>query len=154
MFLKRIVYIVSIMLLASTISAKENKQKFTIQKSIVQDGVVFESNTKDSAMTLRLVGPEGFSSHLKIPVGEMAFVDINNMDGEMLVDGLYTYELKAMPNFTISREESAKMSDRNSLKNTSSVAVSPVSGVFRVLNGQVVDDQLEEFSSVDSGERK
>jgi hypothetical protein len=39
------------------------------------------------------------------------------------------------------------MADRNDLKWKSTPETSAVNGAFRVVNGQVVDDQIEEFGA-------
>jgi len=64
-----------------------------------------------------------------------------------LTDGSYKYEAWPVPAVSYSREESARMPDRNSLKNTTGPRVSPVSGSFRIVDGIIDDPELVEYDA-------
>lgn len=142
------------LLLATSVSAKSPVNNIEIRAVTVEDGVTIETIENNQAFSLNLSGPAGLNYSKSYRQAETAFIDINNVDGKPLADGLYKYEIKALPATRISREESSTMPDRNDLKWKSSTKASPVNGNFRVVNGWVVDDQIEEFSSVATGEHR
>lgn len=143
-----------ILLLAASVSAKNPVNEIKIQAVTVEDGVMIKAVENNQAFSLNLSGPAGLNFSKSYRQAETAFIDINDVDGQPLADGLYKYEIKALPAIRISREESSTMPDRNDLKRKSSTKASPVNGSFRVVNGWVVDDQIEEFGNVATWEHQ
>ena len=111
------------------------------------DGVLFESVKSNNEFMLNISGPDNAMIEKRYSSAEPAFFSVNNENGGPLPDGLYKYEARAIPAFTISREESSKLRDRNTLVGKSDPKSSPVSGHFRIMNGVVVDSSLEEFTA-------
>lgn len=96
---------------------------------------------------LNISGPDNTVIKKRYSSAEPAFFSANNEKGGPLPDGLYKYEANAIPAFSMSREESSKLQDRNTLNGKSDPKSSPISGHFRIINGVVVDKNLEEHGA-------
>lgn len=115
-----------------------------IQVNRFTDFVAFELNSDAFNMNVSIAGPDNYSFAREYQGSETAFFDLTDASGGAMADGLYKYEIKPVPVRRFSRAESSAMPDRNTLYGKSAAKVSPVSGSFRVVNGQVVDAGLFE----------
>ena len=116
------------------------------------DGVLFEAKNSSAQIQLSVSG-SGYQKTLT--TSGYHFLDTTSGEDGPLADGLYKYEVKEMPMLTMSRAESSKLMDRNTLYGKTDPKVSAVSGNFRILNGKVVDATLEEYSaSISQGDAK
>lgn len=142
----RILISMAILLLATSAYAKGVGNEPAIQTVTYADGVLFEVGERDSEIVLSVSGPGNTAFEKQSSSADSVFLSVNNEASGPLRDGLYKYEARAIPAFTISREESSKLRDRNTLNGKTEPKSSPVSGNFRVKNGMVVDANFEEFS--------
>ena len=145
--MKRILVLLMILLSATSVYAKGVNNDAAVQAKTYPDGVLFEAGDSAKDFNLNFSGPGKIVFSRKITTAGPVFINILDEEGDLLPDGLYKYEAKAIPSFTISRQESAQMKDRNVLLGKSEPKVSPVSGNFRILNGAVVDPSFEEFDA-------
>jgi len=111
------------------------------------DGILLEADKRDTNLQLTIAGPENSRYTQSYSSADPVFLDISNTNGKPLADGFYKYEVWPIPAATISREESSKMPDRNSLMNTTGPKVSAVSGSFRIVNGSIDDPELIEYDA-------
>ena len=107
---------------------------------VLSDGVIFVADGTQGATTVSLAGPDLLGTRIKFGAGSDPFIDINNVNGLVLQDGLYKYELVSSPR----QAADAAGVDRNAFSGLSNRKISPYSGSFRVINGVVVDPYLEE----------
>jgi hypothetical protein len=115
-----------------------------IQVETFADFVAFQMNNSAFDMNVKVSGPSDYTLSADYPGSQVAYLDLLGENGDALADGLYKYEIKPVPVKRISREASSAMPDRNTLQGRSAPKVSPVSGTFRILDGQVVDpDRVE-----------
>jgi len=115
-----------------------------IQVETFADFVAFQLNNTAFDMNVKVSGPADYSFSRDYSDSQVAYLELQGDSGEVMVDGLYKYEIKPVPVNRISREASSAMPDRNTLYGKSAPKVSPVSGTFRILDGQVVDPNLVE----------
>ena len=147
--MKQSLTFLAILLFAFAAHAKGvNNDGPDIQASTYSDGMQFDVSRSDVDLQLTVAGPDGSRYSERFAYAESAFFSIDNRKDGALPDGLYKYEARAIPAITISREESSKMADRNVLRERADTKNSYVSGNFRVVNGLVVDPDLEEFSTI------
>ena len=150
--MKRIFPCLAVLLLATNAYSQDVDRNAGIQAVTYSDGVLFEAGNSNNEFTLNISGPGNTVIERRHSSADPMFFSVNdNINGPM-PDGLYKYEAQAIPAFTISREESSKLSDRNTLVGKTDAKSSPISGNFRILNGAVVDSSFEEFSA--GGEEK
>ena len=115
-----------------------------IQVELFADFVAIELNNDAFNMNVSIAGPDDYNFTKEYRGSETAFFDLTDARGDAMADGLYKYEIKPVPVKRFSRAESSAMPDRNTLHGKSAAKVSPVSGSFRVVDGQVVDAGLFE----------
>ena len=144
--MNRIFIFTAILLLATSAYAKGAGNEAAIQTVTYTDGVLFELGERDSEIVLSVSGPGNTAFEKQSSSADSVFLSVTNEASGPLQDGLYKYEARAIPAFTVSREESSKLRDRNTLIGKTDPKSSPVSGNFRVKNGMVVDTNFEEFS--------
>jgi hypothetical protein len=113
-----------------------------IQVQLFSNFVAFELNNDTFDMNVNIAGPADYFFSQTYPGTKTGYHDLANADS--MADGLYKYEVKPVPVRQISQRVSSAMPDRNTLYGRSAPKVSPVSGTFRVLNGQIFDAQLPE----------
>jgi hypothetical protein len=145
--MKRIFTSLVVLLFATSVYSQGVDRNAGIQATTYSDGVLFEPGHSNNEFMLNISGPENTVIKKRYSSAEPAFFSVNNENGWPLPDGLYKYEARAIPAFSISREESSKLRDRNILIGKSDPKSSPVSGHFRIINGVVVDKSLEEYSA-------
>lgn len=145
--MKHIFLFLIIFLTSTCLCAKEIDIDFKVNVNTYADGILLEIENHDSDFQLTVAGPGNSRYTRRYSSDEPVFLDINNTNGEQLEDGFYKYEAMPLPAFTISREESSKMPDRNSLKNTTGPKVSAVTGSFRIVNGMIIDPELVEYTA-------
>ena len=134
--------------LASTcLNAQGIDNSFNVNATNYADGILLESDNRDIGLQLTVAGPDNSRYTEKYSSADPVFIDINDANGQPLVDGSYQYEVWPVPAISYSREESSAMPDRNNLKNTTGPEVSPVSGSFRIVNGIIDDPDLVEFDA-------
>jgi hypothetical protein len=115
-----------------------------IQVETFSDFVMLNMHNEGFDMAVQISGPAGFMESRMLPGSGAAYIDVVNAKGQRLADGLYKYEIKPVPAVSLSREESAAMVDRNVLVGKSADKVSPVSGSFYIVGGQIMDAQMTE----------
>lgn len=120
----------------------------SIQAFQQPDGIVFDVKGGDVDMQLDVSGPGQVAFSRRYAYADSVFFNITNARGVALPDGLYKYEARPLPALTISREESSRMVDRNTIYGKTDPKVSPVSGTFRIVNGGVVDSGLDEYATL------
>jgi len=145
--MKSILLFLAILLVSSSVYAKGGERSFEVKSTNYADGVLLEADNRDLDLQLTVSGPDNTRFTQKHFAGDTVFFDINDANGEQLGDGFYQYEVMPVPARTYTREESSKMPDRNSVKNTTSYQVSAVNGSFQVANGQIVDTELFEYDA-------
>ena len=146
--MNRIFIFMAILLLATNVYSKGVDNSAGIKATTYSDGVLFEVNDSNDDVMLSVSGPNNMILERKYSSADPIFISVDDAVGGPLRDGLYKYEARTIPAFTISREESSKLRDRNTLIGKSEPKSSPVSGNFRIENGMVVDANLEEFDAV------
>lgn len=127
----------------ATTSFAESKGSGDLQAITYNDGVLIESIDESASYQIKVSGVGNSTYFRSITATGYLFLDASDENGP-LADGLYKYEARPIPSFTISREESSKLRDRNILVGKSVAKTSPLTGSFRVLNGEVVDSMLKE----------
>ena len=145
--MKRIFTSLVVLLFATSVYSQGVGKNAGIHATTYSDGVLFEPGHSNNEFMLNISGPDNAVIEKRYSSAEPAFFSVNNENRGPLPDGLYKYEARAIPAFTISREESSKLRDRNTLVGKSDPKSSPVSGHFRIMNGVVVDSSLEEFTA-------
>ena len=144
----KLMFLFLVIFLTSTcLSAMDIDSGFEVTINTYADGILLEMDNRDSDLQLTVAGPGDFRFTQRYSSANPVFLDINNANGERLEDGFYKYEAMPLPAFTISREESSKMPDRNSLINTTGPKVSAVTGSFRIVNGMIIDPELVEYTA-------
>jgi hypothetical protein len=119
------------------------------EPEVLADGILFWPSAAAGVSTVSLKGPGKLISRMDFAAGEVPFVDIHFVNGKPLPDGLYKYEIVAAPvagpNLTASGKGKGRGNvDRNAFTGMTDPKVSPVSGTFRVVDGEVVDPYLDE----------
>ena len=153
--MKHVLIFLTILLVASGAYAKgANGKGANIQATAHSDGILFDVKVNDADLELSVSGPGKSAQSKRYAYAESVFFNITDAKGKALPDGLYKYEARAVPAVSISREESSKMQDRNVLHGKTDAKMNAVSGTFRIVNGSVVDPQLDEYgdSNLLSGE--
>lgn len=145
--MKRILVFLTILMIATVAYAKGAGNNATIQASAHPDGILFDVRGGDVDLQLNVSGPGDVVFTQRHAYAESIFLDIKNVDGKRLADGLYKYEARPMPAVMISREESSKMLDRNVLYGKTDAKISAFSGTFRIVNGSVVDPDYDEYDT-------
>lgn len=145
--MKQIWVLLLILMFATSVYAKGVSESAAVQATTYSDGVLFEAGNSAKEFHLNFSGPGKAVFSRKISAAGPVFINIADEEGGPLPDGLYKYEARAIPSFTISRQESAQLKDRNVLLGKTDPKTSPVSGNFRILNGEVVDPLFEEFDA-------
>jgi len=146
-FMSRVLVLVTILFFAASVNSKGVGNDVALQATTYADGVLFESGNAGLEYTLKVSGPANVTIERQTKFSEPSFISIRNEEEGPLPDGLYKYEARVIPAFTISREESSKLRDRNVLNGKTEPKLSPVSGNFRIVNGVVLDPDLEEFDA-------
>jgi hypothetical protein len=110
--------------------------------------VRFDVASSHAAVTLTVIGTDNFSFTKEFKAGNSAEFKLNQLKGERLPDGQYTYELRVAPNFSKEVKDALKAARekgnesevlRELRKNGSLPSQSTVqSGSFTILNGSVV----------------
>jgi hypothetical protein len=147
------IFLFLIILLVSTgLSAKGVDNNFNVNTTTYSDGILLMAENQNTDLQLTIAGPGNSRYTRKYSSADSVFLDINDTNGVPLSDGLYQYEVWPVPAVTYTREESSRMLDRNDIKHESGPVVSPVSGSFRVVNGEIDDPDLLEYdASVSEG---
>lgn len=145
--MNRIFLFLAILSLAASVHSKGVGNGAEIQATTYADGVLFEVGGSNSDFTLNVFGPDNVIIERTYSSAEPVFVSITEGDAGSLPDGLYKYEARPIPAFTISRQESSRLADRNTLIGKSDPKTSPVSGSFRIKNGIVADPNIQEFNA-------
>src|SRR6185295_14599991 len=111
-------------------------------------GVRFDVAAPHAAVTLTVIGPDNFSFQKEFKSGNAAEFKLNQLKGERLPDGQYTYELRVTPNFSkevkdalkAAREKGNESEVLRELRKNGSLPTQPTvqSGGFAILNGSVV----------------
>ena len=110
--------------------------------------VRFDVGAPHAAVTLTVIGPNDFSFTKEFKSGAVAEFKLNQLKGERLPDGQYTYELRVTPNISDEAKEALKaarekdngaevqreLRKRGLLPSQSMVQ----SGGFMILNGSVI----------------
>lgn len=146
--MKRILIFLTILMVATAAYAKGVADNTTIQASAYPDGILFEVKGGDVDLQLSVSGPGNIAFTQRHAYADSVFLDIKQANGKVLADGLYKYDAWPVPAVTISREESSKMQDRNVLNGKTDAKVSPFSGTFRIVNGEVIDPDYDEFDDL------
>jgi len=133
---------VMIMSLAGNVQAQDESAEIQVQ--LFSDFVAFELNNDAFNMNVTIAGPGDYSLTKEYIGSETAYLDLAGEAGGAMADGLYKYEIKPVPVRRFSRAESSAMPDRNALHGKSAAKVSPVSGSFRIVDGQVVNAGISE----------
>jgi len=136
-----------VLLSATSTYAKGVADAAAVQATTYSDGVLFEAAASASEYKLNFSGPGDAVFSRKVSGNGPLFINISDEEGGPLPDGLYKYEARAIPTLAISREESSRMKDRNVLYGKTDPKSSPISGTFRIQNGEVVDSSFEEFDA-------
>lgn len=142
--MSRVLILVTILFFAASVHSKEVGNDVALQATTYADGVLFEAGSPGMDYTLTVSGPANVAFERQAKFSKPSFISISGEEEGPLPDGLYKYEARVIPAFTISREESSKLRDRNVLNGKTEPKSSPVSGNFRILNGVVLDSDLEE----------
>lgn len=145
--MSRVLMFTAILLFAVNVYAKGADNTASIQATTYADGVLIEAKNSGTDIHLNVSGPANTYFEKRQSSSGAIFIDVNRETEAPLPDGLYKYEAQAIPAFTISREESSQLSDRNVLRGKTDPKASPVSGNFRILNGMVVDPDINEFDA-------
>ncbi len=149
--MNRVMSLLFSMVIAMSANAKGLEGNATIEATTYADGVLFQVDKSETNLQLNISGPTQAYSQ-RYSDGDSIFLGIQQADGQVWADGLYKYEVWPVPAVSISREESSKMPDRNSLVHKSRPPVFALSGNFRISNGMVVDPDLGESDSLVSVE--
>src|SRR5262249_51854433 len=110
--------------------------------------VRFDVGVPHAAVTLTVIGPDNFSFTKEFKNGNTAELKLNQLKGERLPDGQYTYELRVTPNISEETKAALKaarekgngaevqqeLRKRGALPSQSLVQ----SGGFMILNGSVI----------------
>ena len=142
-----LVFLIVLMVAAAANANGVDKSGASIQASQHPDGILFDVRGGDVDLQLNVSGPGKAVFSERYAYAESVFFNINDASGVALPDGLYKYEARPIPAVTISREESSRMPDRNVFYGKTDAKMSPVSGTFRIVNGGVVDPNLDEFGT-------
>ncbi len=136
------------LVLATGVNAKSaDKGGASIEVFQQADGMLFNVRGGDTDLQLDISGPGKAMYSKHYSYAESVFFNVNDASGVKLPDGLYKYEARPMPAVRISRAESSSMTDRNVLYGKTDAKLSPVSGTFRIVNGGVVDPNINEFDT-------
>jgi len=102
-----------------------------------QTGVFWTPNSGVKSVSLRVVGPNGFSLEKECDTTDISVTEFGS-------DGLYKYELVA--NKSMNKRLRTMIKDRNSIETTSMGRGEGLkeSGHFRVVDGQPMVDTVEE----------
>src|SRR5262249_49932350 len=68
----------------------------------------FDVAAPHAALTLTVIGPDNFSFSKEFKNGNSAEFKLNQLKGERLADGQYTYELRVTPNISEDTKEALK----------------------------------------------
>ena len=142
--MKRLFLFLLVLLFATSAYSQVEDSGVSILAVTYTDGVLLEAENNSVDIQLTVAGPDNSVTTQKYSGGETVFLDIN---AGQLPDGLYKYEAWPIPAVTISREESSRMPNRNDISLDSGPSVSPTSGSFRIVNGEIADPDLVEFSA-------
>jgi hypothetical protein len=129
--------LISLVFLVGSLQADPASENMTAE--VYPDFVVFENLGDDTDLQVRVSGPQGEVLSRRQSGAEPVFVELQDASGQTLADGLYKYEVFAVPRVTIPREVSAAMPDRDVHREQVGPGPSPLSGTFRVSNGAIVD---------------
>jgi hypothetical protein len=109
--------------------------------------VRFDVAAPHAAVTLTIIGPDNFSFSKEFKNGNAAEFKLNQLKGERLPDGQYTYELRVTPNISdetkdalkAAREKGNEADVQRELRKRGALPAPMVqSGGFMILNGAVV----------------
>ena len=128
--------------IATSSFAEKQIEPAGIQAITYGDGVLFEPQDNSAQFQLTV---SGAAYQKTLTASGYHFLDATSDESGPLQDGLYKYEARPIPAFTISREESSKLVGRNDLNGKTDPKQSAISGSFRISNGKVVDATAEEY---------
>lgn len=137
--MKKTIAILLGMSCAGSALAASDGAKFEIQAFPTDRGVVLQSNNADIDLGLTLAAPDG-STVTSVYRGNEA-IPLEAHTGD-LPDGLYTYEIR--PIVLTGPTSDATPYNLRGLGPEKSTGLSPTSGSFRVVNGQVTIPDLVE----------
>ena len=110
--------------------------------------VRFDVGASHATVTLTVIGPDDFSFTKEFKSGSSAELSLNQLKGERLPDGQYTYELRISPNISKETKDALKLArdkgnsaevQRELRKNGALPSQGMVqSGSFQILNGSVI----------------
>jgi hypothetical protein len=140
-------FLLLVTLVSTNLNAKAVTDNFSVDATTYSDGILLIANDSYNGLQLTIGGPGNKIFKQSYPPSDAAFLDINDIAGQKLPDGLYKYEIYPIPAVTYTREESSRMPGRNDVDFGSGPTVSPVSGSFRVVNGEIADSELQEFDA-------
>jgi hypothetical protein len=135
------------LLMSTSLSAQGIDNSFNVNATTYSDGILLIADNQNADLQLTIARPDNSSYTKKYSSNGSVFIDINDTNGEALTDGLYKYVVWPVPAVTYTREESSSMPDRNDIKHKSGPSVHRVSGSFRVVNGEIPDADLLEYSA-------
>jgi hypothetical protein len=108
----------------------------------------FDVSAPHSAVTLTVIGPDNFSFTKEFKSGNSAEFKLNQLKGERLPDGQYTYELRIAPNISedtkdalkAAREKGNSAEVQRDLRKRGALPSKEMvqSGSFQILNGAVI----------------
>lgn len=150
--MKLIIMILATLMVAAGAYGEDVGSNIEIQATTYADGVLLEVSERDVGLKVIVSGPGKTLFEIKQSAANPVFVDIHHADNGPLSDGLYKYEAWPIPAIIISRAESSSMPDRNTLHGKTDPKISPFSGTFRIVNGTVIDPNIEEFDASTPGE--
>jgi len=113
-----------------------------VEASLQPDHVLFQPTGEFASYKVTLIGPDGrYDYHFQ--GDETAFLNLVTPAGDMLVDGQYKFEVTATP--YISGDLLARSDNERGLNRIASTDLQ--SGVFSILQGEVVMDREEFYDS-------
>ena len=145
--MKLIILVLATLMVATGAQGKGIGNNIGIQATTYADGVLLEVSEHDVDLKVIVSGPGKTFFVIKQSAANPVFVDIHHADNGPLSDGLYKYEAWPIPAIIISRADSSSMPDRNTLHGKTDPKISPFSGTFRIVNGTVIDPNIEEFDA-------
>ena len=148
--MKQVLIVLSMLCMATGAFAKgAPDNNVDIEAMPYSDGILFDVKAADSDLELSISGPGKMATSKRYTQAKSIFLETVQANGKSMPDGLYKYEARIVPTYVISREESSKMVDRNVLYGKTDAKSNPLSGTFRVVNGSIVDPELDEFGNMD-----
>jgi len=145
-FVIRIVFVVACFNVFVLGQSSVDRNQFAAVSSF-GSSVRFDVNAPHAAVTLTVIGPEGFSFSREFKGGDSAEFNLTSEKGERLADGSYTYELRVTPNISAdvkdalkaAREKGNGAEVQRDLRRRGALPAELVqSGSFLVINGSAI----------------